>query len=412
MDDSPFDRFVGQLRSALNHLYDPDELRRSPLTGTFGIAGEFDAAAGLQRILTDAIEALRPAADEPAQSRAWRIYDALAYRYVRGFDREVVADQLGISGRQFRREQRAALEVLAQQLWQVHGLAGQPALPEGSASATDASEAEPPAWLKDLPPEKPGQLQAVLAAALDLARPLARQWNVHLENASPEQAAASGQLTVPQTALRYALLNVLGVAIPRAAAGVVRLSSAQAGDGVLVEVVAPAGGSGADERASGPLTEEERGSLDVARQLVDVIGGQVTVQTNPEGFRARLAIPTLEQVHVLVVDDNADTLQLFARYAVGTRYAVTGTREPGRALQLAEEVHPAIVVLDVMMPDLDGWEMLARLREHPSTGQTAVIICTVLPQQALALALGANAFLQKPVTREAFLAALDGQSAG
>ena len=50
---------------ALNHLYDPDELRRSPLTRTFGVAGEFDAAASLQRILTDAIEALRPAADEP-----------------------------------------------------------------------------------------------------------------------------------------------------------------------------------------------------------------------------------------------------------------------------------------------------------------------------------------------------------
>ena len=113
---------------------------------------------------------------------------------------------------------------------------------------------------------------------------------------------------------------------------------------------------------------------------------------------------------MLVVDDNADTLQLFARYAVGTRYAVTGTREPGRALQLAEEVRPDIVVLDVMMPELDGWEMLARLREHPSTAQTSVIICTVLPQQPLALALGANPFLQKPVTREAFLAALDLQT--
>ncbi len=112
MEPLTFDRFVGDLRSALHYLYDPDQLRRSSLASLFGVSG-FDAAAALQRILTDAVEALQPGADEPPQSRAWRIYDALVYRYVRRFERDVVADQLGISGRQLRREQRAALEVLA-----------------------------------------------------------------------------------------------------------------------------------------------------------------------------------------------------------------------------------------------------------------------------------------------------------
>ena len=112
MKSLTFDQFVGCLRSALHHLYDPDQLRRSPLARLCGVA-EFDAAAALQRILIEAIESLQPAPTESPQSRAWRIYDALVYRYVRGFDRDVVAGQLGISGRQLRREQRAALEVLA-----------------------------------------------------------------------------------------------------------------------------------------------------------------------------------------------------------------------------------------------------------------------------------------------------------
>lgn len=390
-----FDTFVGDVRRALNHLYDPDELRRSPLAAAFGVAGDFDAAATLQRILTDAVEALRPAADDPPQARGWRIYDALFYRYIRGFDRDVVADQLGISGRQLRREQRAALEALAQHLWLAHDLAGQP------LSAPAAEPADAPAWLEDLPPERPGELQAVLRAVLELARPLARQWNVRLVGL-PAEAATLAALPVPQTALRHALLSVLGVAAPRAAGGSIHLAGELLAETVAVEVVAA--------QAAGPLSAEERASLEVAQQLMAVVGGQLAAEAGADGFRARLTLPVLEPVHVLVVDDNADTLQLFARYAVGTRYAVMGTRAPAEALRLAEALEPDIIVLDVMMPDLDGWELLARLREHPATDRTAVIICTVLPQQALALGLGANAFLQKPVTREAFLAALDGQA--
>jgi CheY-like chemotaxis protein len=60
-----------------------------------------------------------------------------------------------------------------------------------------------------------------------------------------------------------------------------------------------------------------------------------------------------------------------------------------------------------MLPGLDDWEMLGRLREHPQTHGVPVIICTILPQEQLALALGAAAFLRKPVRREQLLAKLD-----
>ena len=411
METLTFDRFVGDLRSALHYLYDPDQLRRSPLASLFGVSG-FDAASALQRILTDAVEALQPGADEPPQSRAWRIYDALVYRYVRRFERDVVADQLGISGRQLRREQRAALEVLADHLWKQYGLAAKAegALNEGalnpastalsSGEATQA-KAEAPAWLRDLPPEKPAALRQVLQATLDLARPLSRQWTVRLEGVLAEELH---DLAVPQVALRHALLSLLGIAIPRSSGGSV--------DGLRCacrrydRACHHLNGVGAE---AGPLSEREINSLDVARHLADAAGGALVFDTElgVQPFSARLTLPILERVPVLVVDDNADVLQLFERYVSGTRYCLTVTHEPKQALRMAQALEPQIIVLDVMMPEVDGWELLAQLRQQPETADTAVIICTVLPQEALALGLGADAFLQKPVSQEDFLFALD-----
>lgn len=392
-----FDQFVGCLRSALHHLYAPDQLRRSPLARLCGVEG-FDAAAALQRILLEAIESLQPAPTEPPQSRAWRIYDALVYRYVRGFDRDVVADQLGISGRQLRREQRAALEVLADVLWKRYDLAR-------PANAIAAAPADAPTWLNDLPPERPAELGPLLAATLDLARPLARQWNVELRAALTEDCQ---QTTVPQIAVRHALLSLLGIIIPRSRDGTVTVSAGRTDVGVELSVM------GATPGADVALADRETLSLDVARQLLAAVGGQVVLRP-AEGDRpivAQLMLPQQERTLVLAVDDNADVLQLFERYLAGTTYCLTTTREPGQCLRLARELTPDIIVLDVMMPEVDGWDLLARLRSDGAAADAAIIVCTVLPQESLALALGADAFLQKPVSREDFLAALDRQRKG
>jgi len=119
----------------------------------------------------------------------------------------------------------------------------------------------------------------------------------------------------------------------------------------------------------------------------------------------------VEQLPVLAIDDNADTIQLMQRYTTGTRYRLLGTHGLEQALDLAEQFSPQIVVLDVMMPQLDGWEVLGRLRQHPLTSRTPIIVCTILPQEELALSLGASGFVRKPITRQSFLAALDRQVA-
>jgi len=63
--------------------------------------------------------------------------------------------------------------------------------------------------------------------------------------------------------------------------------------------------------------------------------------------------------------------------------------------------------LDVLMPNLDGWELLASLRQSPLTGTIPVIVCSVIRREELAHTLGAAAHLSKPVKDQQFLEALD-----
>jgi CheY-like chemotaxis protein len=119
-----------------------------------------------------------------------------------------------------------------------------------------------------------------------------------------------------------------------------------------------------------------------------------------------LAFPVAPGATVLVVDDNPDLARLFQRYLVGTKYQVVSATTGQRALELASELHPIAITLDLMMPSQDGWELLQNLLRGPQTRGMPVIVCSVLPSRALALALGASQFLAKPVTRESLLAVL------
>ena len=115
------------VRDGLGHLRDPVRLLKNPLAALLGVANRSDAFSALQAKLLAAIDSLKPGADDRAPSRAWRTYECLYYRYVDGVSQEEVADQLGISVRHLRREQHAAMELLAYRLW--HQLAAaEPAL--------------------------------------------------------------------------------------------------------------------------------------------------------------------------------------------------------------------------------------------------------------------------------------------
>ena len=68
---------------------------------------------------------------------------------------------------------------------------------------------------------------------------------------------------------------------------------------------------------------------------------------------------------------------------------------------------PDLIVLDVMLPDTDGWKLLIQLHEDPITRSIPVIICTVIREEELAYSLGAAHFLAKPVEPRQLVEALD-----
>ena len=402
------EQFLEYLRDGLGRLHDPDSLCRSPLATLFGVARRSDTYSALQRILTEAIASLEPGPDVPSGSRAWRIYDLLTCRYMQELSAPVVADQLGMSVRHLRREQRAALEALAYRLWEQFDMEetsqkGADTETMAQAGQPDTSVTEELAWLREAPLERPTDLEEVLSTALDLVRPLATQYRVRLEL---HPAGPLPGLAVHPVALNQVLLNLVSAAIHRASGGRVRISTRPLRWTVEVQVQCMRLFS-----APQPVSDEDAASLDMAHSLVDMCGGRLTLLADGDALGATLTFPAFEQLPVLVIEDNADALQLLTHYTSGTRYRLVGTRDPEQALTLAEKLSPQIVVLDVMMPQVDGWWVLGRLRQHPLTSHIPIVVCTILTQEELALSLGASAFLHKPVTRRAFLDALDAQVA-
>ncbi len=70
---------------------------------------------------------------------------------------------------------------------------------------------------------------------------------------------------------------------------------------------------------------------------------------------------------------------------------------------MARALKPWLIILDVMLPTMDGWEALQNLKNHPDTHAIPVLVCSVLDTPDMALALGADGFLKKPPDQIEFL---------
>lgn len=110
-----------------------------------------------------------------------------------------------------------------------------------------------------------------------------------------------------------------------------------------------------------------------------------------------------EKFLVLAVDDNLDVLQLIQSALENTAYSVVQVRDPFRVVELARRLHPYAVTLDVMMPRMNGWQILHQLKANPETADIPVIMLTVVSERSTALVLGADDYLLKPVEGEMLL---------
>jgi CheY-like chemotaxis protein len=120
-----------------------------------------------------------------------------------------------------------------------------------------------------------------------------------------------------------------------------------------------------------------------------------------------LRLPAMRRATVLLVEDNQDLYYVYRRYTQGTPYRIQHVPNASQLIEAIRSTRPDAIVLDIMLPDGDGWQILTHLHQSPETRDIPVIVCSVVRAQELARALGAAAYLAKPVQRDEFIAALD-----
>jgi signal transduction histidine kinase/ActR/RegA family two-component response regulator len=109
---------------------------------------------------------------------------------------------------------------------------------------------------------------------------------------------------------------------------------------------------------------------------------------------------------VLAIDDNADTIVLIKAALKDTPYTVVGVQNPLQVMALVQEMRPCAIILDVMMPDLNGWQLLNQLKANPDTSSIPVVVLTVIEEPATGYVLGADEYLIKPFQRDVLLSTL------
>jgi CheY-like chemotaxis protein len=107
--------------------------------------------------------------------------------------------------------------------------------------------------------------------------------------------------------------------------------------------------------------------------------------------------------YILVVDDDVNLLQMVRLMLERVGHEVETAREGEKGIGLAGELQPDLAIIDVMMPELSGYDVVRRMREDPKTARIPIVILTARSQpmdKHMALSAGANSFLSKPVSAQ------------
>lgn len=388
----PEARFVEQVKDALDHLYDLIYLREHPLVATLvpnPLPIGVNRGQALRRILLDAIEQLATETAEAASERPHRLYRILLLRYVEKLPFREVMAELALSQPQFHRDQRRALEVVALLLWE----RSTPIREQGAESGSDSVTA----WTKELAavtlaPEGSVGLRELVEGVVALIGNMARERNALLRTELPDpDLSVLGNRTI----LRQILIGAASYALHGARAGGCLVLSYEHRDGIVVLNVCFDGIVDAEELE----TAHARDHLDEGERLLRMIRASRQIEVRRNHLRVGITLPRKRQHALLVIDDNPDMVRMITRFVTDHGYNVLRAGSVDEGVHIAQTWRPDVIVLDIMLPESDGWDALQLLKHHPSTQDIPVLVCSVLAESELALALGAAGFLRKPLTR-------------
>jgi len=230
--------------------------------------------------------------------------------------------------------------------------------------------------------------------------------------------------------LKQILMNLLSNAVKfTPEGGRVELAVAAAGDEALAFTVTDTGiGIAAEDQArlfapfvqlDAGLSRQHEGTglgLALVQRLVALQGGGVTLESEPgNGSRftvtlpvgKRPATPAAKKIirpsrpTALVVEDSPEAYAQLAGYLAELGYAVSKHDSGAGAVEAVRERQPGLVVLDLLLPDLSGWEVLSGLKAEAATREIPVLVVSVVDEPGRARAAGAAGHLLKPVSRAA-----------
>jgi signal transduction histidine kinase/CheY-like chemotaxis protein len=255
-----------------------------------------------------------------------------------------------------------------------------------------------------------------------------------------------GVVHADATKLRQILLNLLSNASKFTEAGKVTMKGTRASvdgeDWIQIDISDTGIGMTAEQMGrlfqaftqADPSTSSKYGGtglgLAICRQFARIMGGEVTVssvhgQGSTFTFRmparvrrpkaatgAQSAVPPptepaeKQAQDVLVIDEDESVQKALTKILEPEGFNVISARTGQDGLRLARERNPKIIILDILMPDMDGWTVLKELKQDPHLSAIRVVLLTMTDDKETGFALGASAFINKPIEQDQLLEAI------